>query len=120
MSITSTDKIYNVGESEIAYGGGFYPPKSGGMISVYVPRLMGAIKSTGKESIKINNLFANAPECKPAFNTSVTIVKTMPARVRENCNWLDKLAGNGKVKANSQFTIEFLNGNITEANITTK
>lgn len=121
MSMTSTDKIFNVNEQEYGYCcNSFKPVASGNSIAMYVPKLMGNIKSVTPETIVINNLFDNANDCKPVFAKKVTKSKSLMALLKENCNWLDKVTGSGIVPKGTMFTIEFLNGCISNPYVTTK
>ena len=121
MSLTGFNKIFEVNESEYAYNPTAYKPVAGGKtITLYVPKLMGAITSIGSENIIINGLFDNAKECMPVYNKKVTKSKSFSPTVKDNCNWLDKLTSGGYIPANSRFTVEFLNGNIATPVVTTK
>jgi hypothetical protein len=121
MSITSTSKIFSVNDSEYGYCcGSFRPVSSGSTIAMYVPKLMGAINATGGDNIVINNLIANASDCRPTFSTYVRRSKAFSPILKDNCNWLNKVNGDGVVPAGTMFTIEFVNGNIDAAYVTTK
>ena len=121
MSITNRDKIFNVNESEYGYSvSAFKPVPSGSKITLYVPKIMGAITDTGTGSIVINGLIANDKACKPVFATKVSRSKAFSVTIKENCNWMDKISGSGVVPKGTMFNVEFLNGNILEPYATTK
>ena len=121
MSITSTDKIFEVADSEYAYNvKAFKPVCSGKTLSIHVPKIMGSITLEGNQSIVVNGLFDNATACKPTYATKVKCIKAITATLKENCNWLDKVNSSGTVPKNSMFNVEFLNNNIQTPYITTK
>lgn len=121
MSITNFEKIFIVGENEYGYSSDkFLPIPSGKTINMYVPKLMGAITSIGTESITINGLFANDAECKPTYTTKVKKTNYMAVKLKDNCNWLNKINSDGYIEKGTKFTVEFLNANIASPFTTTK
>lgn len=121
MSITGTSKIFQVEDGEYGYNvGSIKPVPSGHTVNMYIPKIMGAIESTGVETISINNLFDNDSQCRPTFSTRVYKTKSIPVKIKENCNWLDKVTAEGYVPSNSMFIVEFLNGDISSPYATSK
>jgi hypothetical protein len=121
MSITSTDKIFSVNDSEYGYAvDSFHPVSAGKTINLYVPKIMGDLIKDGSETISTSKIFDNASDCKPVYATKVQKIKSLPVTVKENCNWLDKLNSKGYIPKDSMFVVEFLNGNISTPYATTK
>lgn len=126
MSLTGFGKVFDVNDSEYAYITSRVRPVAGKKtLNFYVPKIMGAIVGvepgkTCKENIVINKLFDNDQKCMPTYAKQVTRAKSFAATVKENCNWMDKLDKSGYIPKDTQFIVEFLNGNISTPVITTK
>lgn len=121
MSMTGTDKIFKINDTEYGYNVySFMPGPSGLKIEVYVPKLMGAITDEGERYIDNDKLFINADECMPLYDRKIKLTKSFHATLKNNCMWLDKINSAGVCVKNTQFVIEFLNGNITQPYVTTK
>jgi tricorn protease-like protein len=121
MSITGFNKIFTVESSEYGYAASsFKPVHSGKNISIYVPKIMGAITGTGKDTIVANKMFDNDDACKITYSKTVNRAKAFSPTVDTNCNWLDKLNSAGLVPKGTRFNVEFLNGNIATPYVTTK
>ena len=121
MSLTSNKKIFEVNESEYGYNRyGFTPGPVGMNIDVYVPKLTGTIVDEGYKFIKSNKLFINSDECPVKYNDNIYLTKSFYAKLKDNCSWMGKMNSVGIVPANTKFVIEFVNGNIKEAYLTTK
>lgn len=127
MSMTSTDKIFNVNEQEYGFCiNSFKPVASGNTIDMYIPKLMGGMSSSSEnksitpENVAINNLFDNARECKPTFSNKIIKANSLSVVLKDNCNWLNKVSSSGIVPRWTMFTIEFLNGCISRPYVTTK
>lgn len=121
MSLTGIDKIFSVEDQEYAYSAVYrYPASTGSTFELYVPKIMGTLSATGRATINGNGLFANASDCMPSYSKSINFGKYFHAKVRHYCSWSDHIDIKGKVPKGTEFTVEFLNGNISSPYMTTK
>lgn len=119
--ITNRDKLYDIDEEE--YGRPrlpFKPVASGKTIELNVPKVTGNIAEIGNTPVNGQNIFINAPDCKPLYERKVIRKNTISATMKQNCVWLDKLNGAGVVPITSLFVVEFTNRSLTSPYATTK
>lgn len=118
MSITSTNKIFNLTNEQYGYNvKTFRPIPAGSTIEMFIPTLMGTITKTGTDTIVINSLFDN--EIKPNVSTKVKLAKSIKVTLRDNCQWMDKVDGSNQIPKGSKFYINFLDGDIQRPTTTT-
>ena len=121
MAITGTTNVFPINESENAFAAeAFKPVASSHTIQILVPKVTGNITETGVASVNAQNIFDNEASCRPVPAGTINRKKSITAKVKENVIWLDKLTAGGVVPAGSSFNVEFVNGNITNPQVTTK
>lgn len=121
MAITGFDSVFSVDNYEYGYTvEDCMPVKYGEYLKLYVPKLMGAITFTGKDFIKANQLIVNSKECWPDISKKIQLEKYMNVQVRCNDGWENKVNENGIIPKNTEFIVEFINGNIQRPFTTTK
>lgn len=112
MAITTTDKIFEVGDSEYGYGGGINPIPGKSSIGLYIPKIMGNITSTGPDNNAADGIFDNDTACKPSFSKKVNRTKGMSVTLEKNGLWMGTLNGGGQIPKGTRFRVHFLNGNL--------
>ena len=118
MAITGLRNFFKVELIEYGYAAkDFVPVSAGGKVPIYIPKLMGNIKFTGKDSISINNLFDNSKKCKPTITTKINVTNYAMITVDKNMSWHDKINANGIVPKGTKFHVEFINGDITDPHL---
>ena len=118
MAITGLRNFFKVDLIEYGYAAQDFAPVSvGEKVPIYIPKLMGNIKFTGKDSISINNLFDNSKKCRPNIDTKINITNYAMLTVDKNMVWSDKVNKNGIVPKGTRFHVEFINGNITDPHL---
>lgn len=121
MAMTSFSKIFDVDNCEYGYTvEDCEPVPYGGYIKLFIPKLMGAIDFTGVDYTKPNQIFKNDSECRPDVEKRVRIERYMDVQVRSNDGWENKINDNGIIPKNTEFIVEFINGNIQRPFTTTK
>lgn len=121
MAITGFNRIFPVDNCEYGYTvEDCLPVKYGECIKLYVPKLMGAITFTGTDFVKSNQLIVNSRDCKPDIDSRIRLEKYMNVQVRSNDGWENKVDNNGIIPKNTEFIVEFINGNIQRPFTTTK
>lgn len=119
--ISGFSKIFQVENSEYGYAAeDFLPVKYGEYISLYIPKLTGAINEVGIESINMKNIISNSSECMPRISTKIAITNSINVMVRSYGGWETKVDKNGIVKKGTPFIVEFINGDIQNPYVTTK
>lgn len=121
MAITSFDRIFPMENKEYGYTvEDCEPVPYGGYLNLYIPKLMGAIQNTGLDYIKYNQILANSSECKPDIDKTIRVERYMKVQVRSNGGWENKVNDDGIIPKNTEFIVEFINGNIKRPFTTTK
>lgn len=121
MAITRFDRVFSVDNYEYGYTvEDCKPVKYGGYLKLYVPKLMGTINFTGVDFVKGNQLIVNSRECRPDIDKKIRLDKYMNVQVRCNDGWENKVNEDGIIPKNTEFIVEFINGNIQRPFTTTK
>ena len=121
MAITGFNRVFPVDNCEYGYTvEDCLPVKYGEYIKLYVPKLMGAITFTGTDFVKSHQLIVNSRDCKPDIDSRIRLEKYMNVQVRSNDGWENKVNSDGIIPKNTEFIVEFINGNIQRPFTTTK
>lgn len=121
MAMTSFDRIFNVESCEYGYTvEDCYPVEYGGYIKLYIPKLMGVLSFSGLDYLKYNQIFKNNSNCKPLVDKNVRLTDYLNVPVRSSGGWESKINDNGIIPKNTEFIVEFINGNIQRPFTTTK
>lgn len=121
MSITRNDKVFKISDTEYGYAlKKFRPVTTGKTVEVLIPALTGTLASHKPKALKTKGLFANSKKCKVKAAKKVKRAKAVTVKVGTRCSWLGKIDKKGFVKKDTELLVEFNNGDINSAEITTR
>lgn len=119
MSMTSTQKIFEVENSEYGYADEQLPVAGTDSIGLRIPKIMGNLSGTGPDNNAADGIFDNDPACKPSFAKKVMRAKVLNVPLEKNGLWLAHLNGGAKIPKDAKFRIHFINKNIHNPYATT-
>lgn len=96
-----------------------FPAAGGNSMKVTIPKLMSCLSGTGPDTCTADGIFDNDKACKPSFMKKVNRLKEVQPTLSKNGNWLAKLGPDGTIPKNTDFKIQFTNGNIADCFLTT-
>lgn len=120
--LTSMDPIFQTNDTEYGYLLEESPiPSAGDTLSLNVPKVVGMLQQTkGKVTVNGNGLFDNSSECEISYAKSLSVTEGVKAVVRDNQTWDDKKNARGNISKSMMFTVEFIDGNLQYAYVTSK
>ena len=123
MALTSsTDRVFEANDTEYGYLlKEMEPPDAGGTLLLNVPKIVGMLNATsGILNVNGNSMFDNASDCKINYSKTLKLGAGIEAVVRDNQIWKDKLNSQGRIPRGTMFAVEFIDGAVQHAYVTSK